>query len=110
MNSNIKNSTAHAFRPIVDFKQILLTSVIAKDQKLSTALKRSREDTVVTTRNVIKVRNVIECYISHFCYISCRNVCDEKCNKKKKVRNVITFYICVHRIGLVFDYFDKYIR
>ena len=28
---------------------------------------------------------------------------------KKKKRNGITFYICVHRIGLVFDYFDGYI-
>ena len=35
----------------------------------------------VTTRTVIKVRNVIKCYISHFYYIACRNVCDEKCNK-----------------------------
>ena len=60
------------------------------------------------TRNVIKVRNVIKCYISHFCYISCRNVCDEKCNKIRREYNNF-FYICVHRIGLVFDYFDEYI-
>ena len=45
------------------------------DKTVKLLLLSAGPDSYVTTRNVIKVKNVIKCYIS------CPNVCDEKCNK-----------------------------